>query len=230
MPLASSNDLILASLADLRHAIANPSAGSPLAPLTDSHVATLHLIQTLLTGLATPVPASPVPALRVPPLLAPSPSLPTSPASALRVPLSHTPTESAASLPPVGPSLVSALPLKAIPSKIDDRKLLWAKCRKVSDPEKPARPEGYASDDENGSGRFSSADEYIIHDSKTGVRFSSDESSDDGKKGERFSSDESSDDGKKGVRFSSDESSDDGDGEGRSDSGLMSSISNMAID
>jgi hypothetical protein len=66
MPLASSNDLILASLADLTHAIANPSASSPLAPLTVSHVATLQLIQTLLTGLATPVTASPVPALRVP--------------------------------------------------------------------------------------------------------------------------------------------------------------------
>jgi hypothetical protein len=116
MPLASSNDLILASLADLTHAIANPSAGSPLAPLTDSHVATLHLIQTLLTGLATPVPASPVPSLRVPPLLASSPSLPTSHASALRVPLSNTPTKSAPSLPPVGPSLISALPSELPPA------------------------------------------------------------------------------------------------------------------
>ena len=102
MPLASSNDIILASLLDLTNAISNPSASSPLAPLADSHVAALQLLTKLLTGLATPAPAlaplasptSPAPALRVPSpaspspapaLVVPSPASP-SPAPALRVP------------------------------------------------------------------------------------------------------------------------------------------------
>jgi hypothetical protein len=37
MPLASSNDLILAGIQDILAALANPSANSPLEPLTDSH-------------------------------------------------------------------------------------------------------------------------------------------------------------------------------------------------
>lgn len=38
MPLALSNDLILAGIHDIfATALANPSANSPLAPLTDSH-------------------------------------------------------------------------------------------------------------------------------------------------------------------------------------------------
>ena len=53
MPLASSNDLILAGIKDILAALANPSANSPLAPLTDSHVEALRTITTLLTGLAS---------------------------------------------------------------------------------------------------------------------------------------------------------------------------------
>ena len=37
MPLASSTDLILAGIQDIVHALKNPSANSPLPPLTDSH-------------------------------------------------------------------------------------------------------------------------------------------------------------------------------------------------
>jgi hypothetical protein len=100
------------------------------------------------------------------------------------------------------------LKLQAIPSKIDGRKAVWEKCRKLSDPDMPASPEVYASDDENDIGRFSSADESSVHD-EYGGRFSSDASSvDDG----RFSSDASSvDDNEDGGRFSSDASSIDDD-------------------
>ena len=45
MSIASSNDLILAGVHDILHALQNPSPESPLAPLTDSHHEAL--IQTL---------------------------------------------------------------------------------------------------------------------------------------------------------------------------------------
>jgi hypothetical protein len=78
MPLASSNDLILAGVHDIEHALQHPSPGSPLAPLTDSHHEALLQLTTILTSLArpsavlptvldtaiTPVP-SPEPPLRV---------------------------------------------------------------------------------------------------------------------------------------------------------------------
>jgi hypothetical protein len=63
MPLASSNDLILAGLNDITAALNHPSPGSPLAPLTDSHVAALRQLSAILTNLCTvhtPAPA-PVP-------------------------------------------------------------------------------------------------------------------------------------------------------------------------
>ena len=54
MPIASSNDLILAGIADILHALRNPSPGSPLAPLTDSlHEALLQLTH-VLTNIARP--------------------------------------------------------------------------------------------------------------------------------------------------------------------------------
>ena len=87
MPLASSNDLILAGLHDIAHALCHPSPNSPLAPLTDSHVAALHQLTTLLTGLATPGPpglpppaaAPAAPALRVQPTPVPTPVPPFDP-------------------------------------------------------------------------------------------------------------------------------------------------------
>ena len=54
MPLASSNDLILAGIHDILQALHHPSAGSPLAPLTDSHHAALKQLTTILTNVASP--------------------------------------------------------------------------------------------------------------------------------------------------------------------------------
>ena len=54
MPLASSTDLILAGIQDIVHALNNPSPGSPLAPLTDSHHDALVQLTTVLTSVARP--------------------------------------------------------------------------------------------------------------------------------------------------------------------------------
>jgi hypothetical protein len=57
MPLASSTDLILAGINDIVNALNNnPSPGSPLAPLIDSHVAKLQQLTTLLTNIIEPLP------------------------------------------------------------------------------------------------------------------------------------------------------------------------------
>ena len=99
MPLASSNDLILAGIHDILQALQNPSPGSPLAPLTDSLHETLVQLTTILTNVAspetpiapTPEPPSangqstrPDPPLRVPPL-ATTQSTPQPADAALRV-------------------------------------------------------------------------------------------------------------------------------------------------
>jgi hypothetical protein len=61
MPLASSNDLILAGIGNIVHALRHPSHGSTLAPLTDSlHEALLQLTRVLKTVARPPQP------LRVP--------------------------------------------------------------------------------------------------------------------------------------------------------------------
>ncbi|KAI2488787.1 hypothetical protein MHU86_25841 [Fragilaria crotonensis] len=54
MPLASSTDLILAGIGDILHALRNPTPGSPLAPLTDSHYDALTQLTSILTSLAAP--------------------------------------------------------------------------------------------------------------------------------------------------------------------------------
>jgi hypothetical protein len=71
MSIASSNDLILAGINDILEALRNPTLGSPIDPLTDSHVATLKILSELITGLI-PVPkpllnpeSAPVSPLRV---------------------------------------------------------------------------------------------------------------------------------------------------------------------
>jgi hypothetical protein len=51
MPLASSNDLILAGVHDILQALKNPSPGSPLAPLTDSHDEALIQLSSILTSV-----------------------------------------------------------------------------------------------------------------------------------------------------------------------------------
>jgi hypothetical protein len=91
MPLASSNNLILAALCDITKALQNPSPGSPLAPVTDSHVAALKTMTDVLTGLcpnapiaatAPPLPVPPPtasPLLRVAETITPAPPPPPSP-------------------------------------------------------------------------------------------------------------------------------------------------------
>jgi len=84
LPLASSTDLILAGIQDIVHALNNPSPGSPLAPLTDGHVAALQNLTELLTNIVTPAPvdllpllpgpAPPAPVLIVPPAALPAPA------------------------------------------------------------------------------------------------------------------------------------------------------------
>ena len=54
MPLASSNDLILAGIHDIVQALRNPSPKSPLAPLTDSHHDALSQLTTILTSIVEP--------------------------------------------------------------------------------------------------------------------------------------------------------------------------------
>lgn len=55
MPLSSSNDLILAGIQDIMHALQNPSPKSPIAPpLTDSHHDTLFQLTTILTSIVQP--------------------------------------------------------------------------------------------------------------------------------------------------------------------------------
>ena len=54
MPLASSNDLIIAGIKDIVHALNNPSPGLPPAPLTDSHHNALTDLTNLLTSIVNP--------------------------------------------------------------------------------------------------------------------------------------------------------------------------------
>jgi hypothetical protein len=71
MPHSSSNDLIVAALHDIVHALHNPSPKSPLAPCTDSQSQALRQIVDILTT-NTATEESPAPPLRVEPL-APAP-------------------------------------------------------------------------------------------------------------------------------------------------------------
>ena len=133
MPLANSNDLILAGIQDILQALRFPSAGSPLAPLTDSHHNALKTLSTILTSLVDPTPqpttdtpiatsADPVPTSLVPPQptvleATPqsepvrSPTLPISPDPSLRVLPDQTPATTLSSLAPERPPLrVEPLP------------------------------------------------------------------------------------------------------------------------
>jgi hypothetical protein len=87
MPIASSNDLILAGIQDIVSALQNPSPGSALAPLTDSHVEALLTLTEILTGVARATP--PIPTVNKPSDNIPSPPLRVeavpAPAPALRV-------------------------------------------------------------------------------------------------------------------------------------------------
>lgn len=54
MPLASTNDLILAGVHDILHAIQNPIPPASLASLSPQHTKALTTLTTILTGIATP--------------------------------------------------------------------------------------------------------------------------------------------------------------------------------
>ena len=55
MPLASSNDLILAGIADIVRALRNPTLGSPLHPLSDSQHEALTQLTSIITSVASPI-------------------------------------------------------------------------------------------------------------------------------------------------------------------------------
>ena len=136
MPLASSNDLILAGIQDIVQALRAPSPGSPLAPLTDSHHAALRQLTDILSALAQPatrdphsptphaeglvIPAAasgpaPDPSLRVeiappvPPLRVVAPSL--NPPLEVAPPVPDPPLRVAAPLPTPAPRRVQFAPL-----------------------------------------------------------------------------------------------------------------------
>ena len=99
MPLASSNDLILAGIQDIVHALNNPSPGSPLAPLTDSHH---HALRQLTDCFSTvPTPPEMPPDVATNPALLP-PALPPFPVSA-RVP-NAAPTTAPTAAPTTAPT------------------------------------------------------------------------------------------------------------------------------
>jgi hypothetical protein len=52
MPIANTNDLVLAGLKDITNALQNAASTDPLAPTRPSHVKALHDLATLLTGIA----------------------------------------------------------------------------------------------------------------------------------------------------------------------------------
>ena len=75
MLLALSNDLILVGIHNIVAALNNPSPGSPLASLTESHVNALKQLTNILTGIATnPAPGS---ASTNPTITMPAPAPPT---------------------------------------------------------------------------------------------------------------------------------------------------------
>ena len=111
MPLASSNDLILAGIKDILAALANPSANSPLAPLTDSHTEALRTITTLLTNLATKPPTL-NPTTTPEPTMPTTKPIPTTTAPALRVePPTQKPAPAATSIPIAIPEPTTTAPV-----------------------------------------------------------------------------------------------------------------------
>ena len=68
MPIASSNDMILAGVTDILHTLNDPSPSAIVSALTDSHVTALRQLTSLLTGIlqtgnnasATPPPTPPL--------------------------------------------------------------------------------------------------------------------------------------------------------------------------
>ena len=67
MPLASSNDLIVAGIQDIVQALKNPSPKLPIAPLTDSHHDALVQLTSILTSIISPILDTPQRELSQPP-------------------------------------------------------------------------------------------------------------------------------------------------------------------
>ncbi|KAI2513563.1 Reverse transcriptase (RNA-dependent DNA polymerase) [Fragilaria crotonensis] len=108
MPIASSTDLVLAGIADIHHALSNPSPGSALAPTTASQVASLKLLTNLLSNICAPTATPPLPS----PLPAPSPAAhPTSPLL-VHVDDATEPAPVPLTPPPLPPTAVLAAPLR----------------------------------------------------------------------------------------------------------------------
>jgi hypothetical protein len=110
MPLASSNDLILAGIQDILQALRHPSPGSPLAPLTDSHHEALLQLSTILTSIARPPAALPTSLPDTPTVSAPASDPP------LRVD-TNPPASAEPSLP------TSTIPIVAPPTNTGDAPL-----------------------------------------------------------------------------------------------------------
>jgi hypothetical protein len=111
LPLATSNDLILAALADIIQALRNPTPHNSLLPLTTQHHNMLTTLATVLTGLTTkpqPAPANMPPALlRVPPGEPPL-RVPTTGTTPLRINFEPQEQPAAPPQPTTGPTLIPA--------------------------------------------------------------------------------------------------------------------------
>ncbi len=70
MPMTSTIDYIKAGIANILHALQNPSPNSPLAPLMDSQALALKMLILVLHGMSNPNQLSEAP------LLPPMPALP----------------------------------------------------------------------------------------------------------------------------------------------------------
>ena len=82
MPLASSNDLIIAGIHDSLHALQHLSTNALLAPVSDSHHDALVQLTELLTSLAAPPCSIPIPAPALPVADSPPPLITTPPVMA----------------------------------------------------------------------------------------------------------------------------------------------------
>jgi len=111
MPSASSTDHILAGIADITHALQNPSPNLSLALLTDSQCTALHTLMVVLHGtvplIAAPTmlpepPSMQATPLRVPPIIT-APTILPEPPITQATPLRVLPTSKTNPLPPATP-------------------------------------------------------------------------------------------------------------------------------
>lgn len=123
MPIASSNDLVLAGIRDIQHALSNPYAGSALAPTTNSEVAALKNLTELLTTISTPD-STPPPPLRVA-------------AEQLLPPVTPTPTLTLPFLLPTTPAAVHPVAPLRVPPLLASASHVRCRHSQVSSPTSP---------------------------------------------------------------------------------------------